>query len=1000
MAFLGPQEQSLIPRPLTFTVLPAEVKKEIFSHCSQADLICLSLVSKHFHELAAAQLYRNFHIIFPDEDDSTSDYPIDGLAAGLDTFVTSEYNYAQHLRGLSLDTISAGRKAETAYRAYLANLSCGKFMNTLLLLTLRKAENLETFRWNIRVELSRPVFKELHNIKTLAHLHMRLQEGPSIYEIPPPLPLHAPPTIAYTSPNPHPGSSMAPLPLMQQFSPLPPLNQPTQGFYMPPNPPPAVALAPKPPKPRVTTYKKSPGFEEPPTFSGFNGLKTLSILDIDSLDVITELKSCLRNSSATLSKLKLSFSERLASQARSPSEEIDPEDSDVDDDFQAAPQPMPSLSNEANNSRVARAQEEKKVQEAVLARIFDVEPYQVSPVPQEKRQDPKQVLNTNAKAQFQASVEFFESVKAISNKLVLAMGLSSDFGFYKSVVTAVSREAEAFRQKAMENAEAEASKEIQEQSDSASSAASSSRVPQLSEAEPSRLKNKDVMAPEDIDVEAPPEEELSLEAPDSVDNDTPNENTPEKAILAEAPNPVANSSSSIDGSTSHEYNTTMANLAAQKVNFDILAEKAEAYGWQANELQKDIQHIAARSAPVTENAIDEVERKLADVMHKVSELNREFNTVDAEIQSEAKRISDTASKLEPRGEAADTVEAQKELMSEYQRSTRGIQLKSLSIYLIPAKASVLSKAIDLRMLTKLTLLNVGIQAPIWSHLSALNREAPLPLRWIHTDNVTSVFLSFVHELDEVHDLFMLERNENYKPERFAPKTTMTIEHMRKMVLKKHLPFLRRLMIKNFNDDTWDLNERTIYLMDKGAKRLTELSCSISIRALRIGGFVALQALHIFQLRNEDTCVWVLRETKRFLIDNLSHYPKLKLEWVSIDDDDRVEKIVRILKKKKRGSNKKSKKGKGTESAVFSGSAGTDFAPSSWSSSVAANEGAWEAMSMGSGSGSYISDSEEESEDDDGEAEMKVSRIETVSDYHFFDVPHVRIFKKEMVLGIL
>lgn len=126
--------------------LPREVQKDIFSHCPQTDLICLALVSKHFHELAAAQLYRNFHIVFPDDDDPAFDSPIDGLAGGLDTFVTSEYDYAKHLRDLSLDTLSAGNKAEAAYKPYLYNVSCGKFMNTLMLLALRKATSLESFR--------------------------------------------------------------------------------------------------------------------------------------------------------------------------------------------------------------------------------------------------------------------------------------------------------------------------------------------------------------------------------------------------------------------------------------------------------------------------------------------------------------------------------------------------------------------------------------------------------------------------------------------------------------------------------------------------------------------------------------------------------------------------------------------------------------------------------------------------------------------------------------
>lgn len=45
-----------------------------------------------------------------------------------------------------METQSGGIKGEMAYRAYLNELSCGKFMNTLLLLTLRQAKSLERFQ--------------------------------------------------------------------------------------------------------------------------------------------------------------------------------------------------------------------------------------------------------------------------------------------------------------------------------------------------------------------------------------------------------------------------------------------------------------------------------------------------------------------------------------------------------------------------------------------------------------------------------------------------------------------------------------------------------------------------------------------------------------------------------------------------------------------------------------------------------------------------------------
>lgn len=132
--------------PMAFMDLPGEVQAEILRHCPTRDLVCLSLVSKHLHKLAATELYRHFRIVFPDEDNLQFDGPVDALAGGFDTFVTSDYNYAQHLRALCLDTLYMGDKAEGAYRPYLASLSSGKFMNTLLRLILRRAKALESFK--------------------------------------------------------------------------------------------------------------------------------------------------------------------------------------------------------------------------------------------------------------------------------------------------------------------------------------------------------------------------------------------------------------------------------------------------------------------------------------------------------------------------------------------------------------------------------------------------------------------------------------------------------------------------------------------------------------------------------------------------------------------------------------------------------------------------------------------------------------------------------------
>ena len=61
---------------------------------------------------------------------------------------------------------------------------------------------------------------------------------------------------------------------------------------------------------------------------------------------------------------------------------------------------------------------------------------------------------------------------------------------------------------------------------------------------------------------------------------------------------------------------------------------------------------------------------------------------------------------------------------------------------------------------------------------------------------------------------------------------------------------------------------------------------------RVNGLTELLALQVIRLRNEDTCVWVMRETKKFLVDNLVHHPEIKLEWISIDEDCTAERITR------------------------------------------------------------------------------------------------------------
>ncbi|KAK3944882.1 putative f-box domain-protein [Diplogelasinospora grovesii] len=1004
----------------TFMSLPEEVQKDIFSHCSQPELICLSLVSRHFRELAAAQLYRNFHIVFPDEDDPAFDSPIDGLAGGLETFVASKYDYAKHLRDLSLDTLSAGEKAETAYKPYLYSVSCGKFMNTLLLLALQKAKSLESFRWNIRVELSRRVYGALHEIDTLTNVHIRMQAGPSLWEAPPPIPLISsqPSTSAAPSAPPH---VLAP-------PPAPPLvlsNGPSALFYMPtsnaPPPPPAPKPIVRSRAPRKTTVTK-----EPPTLSGFKKLKSLAVLDIDTLDVVTEIKSCVRNSSGTLTKLKLSFSDALGLQARKPPPDLDPEDSDADDEFQVVPAPPPGSGypdDVSGPAKAFRAQEERKSQESVLGRIFDVEPYVVKK-PQkklrEKEKDAKEDQSENP------GQDFINAIKGISRKLMKDLNGTSDLSVsQQEILDTIESAARKYVASEDANKTRDGNKEVKSKSDAAPSEPTggaeatatkpyglsfdpSSLWGQSVFGQPSPSKTKDTqkdVSPDDIDIEGP-EEQLEIEPqdPPSKDRDTPTNNEPPTSPAA-PPEPSSSKSQpplTNGAPVSPSVGKAVANLAAQKMNFEMLAQKLKSFESKAADLSGQILKLRAKDGVA---CIAEAEKQLATFSRNIQDIQKEMNIVTAEIEDAERQIRTLSSSSSSSSSIdADDAESQNQRIAEYMRTTRGLALQSLSIYLLPVKASVLSRAIDLRVLRRITLLNVGPQAPIWAHMLKENKESPLPLRKIFTDNVSSVFLTFVSQLEELHELFLLERDNKYKPESFAPKTTTTIDQIRRLVLRKHMPTIQRLMIKNVTDTAWDVDEKTILLICRRGKLLQELACNMGIKAIhtfmqQLAGLVSLRALHIIQLRNDDTCVWVMRETKRFLIDNMSHHPEMKLEWISIDDDDRVERIIRPadLAKNSNGetdvaassSSSKSKgKGKGkqkvvnTSNAIFNGVFPVLPPPDSWD--VAGNS----------------TDDSESEEDHAADLQHHHQKIQTLENIHFYDVWGVRIFKKEVVTGRL
>ncbi|RSL58115.1 hypothetical protein CEP54_007942 [Fusarium duplospermum] len=969
---------------LTFLDLPAETQQEILSHCSQSDLICCALVSRHFHDLASAQLYRSFNILFPDDDDVRFESPIDGLAGGLDTFTTSEYNYAKHLRELSMDTVSTGIKAEHAYKPYLYSASCGKFLNTLLYLTLKKAKSLETFRWNIRVELSRPVYRELHKIRTLTKFHIRMQAGETYYMTPPPLPLiidDPPPVTAHyydIPPPPPPPVFSAPL-----------AGGVNSGPVLSASPPSMLPLSKQFSKSKIG--KRGSEAQEPPTLSGFKRLKSLSVLDIDSLESVTELKACVRNSASTLTELHLSLSESMALQARRPPPDSDPDDSDVDDEFQVVPASQSTNFDATGPAKTFRSQEERKLQEAILGRIFDVEPsITKKPALHKSTRDvahsqPEDQEPDNNGNSVDPREEFVSSIKSVSSRLMSHVNGSRDFtsaqqDILDMIEKAARKYADSCEQPTQQpdgpsDSSSAAPKDGEEQPTEKD--ASSDSENKTSVTLPDRSKNKGPsgeMSPDDIEiehldtVEDMDEESDEQQAKDSDDKEPepqPQE-TSEPASSSKTPSktPPAISKSglrklfeALDDQRS-DYETFLLNLA--HLQNDIIS------------LNQRITTLLADSNGVDIEQVMEAEGRMKKLKQCVLDVEREIRATDAEVHKVQKELGE-----KPQGKGADLQKS----MDDYIRETRGIALETLGIHLIPVKASVLSRAIDLRCIKNLTLLNVGNQSPIWTMLSKENKVHPLALRSVFTDNVSTAFLTCMSQLDELHDLFMLERSPKFKPESFAPRTTVTIDQIRRLVLKKHMPTLRRLMIKDeSNSSVWDANQKAMILICNRGAQLEELALSMNIHAVHafmqyFAGLVNLRAINILRFRNNDTCIWVMREILNFIVDNLSHHPELKLEWIAMEDD-RLDRVIRPSDTPEEGVKRRDKGKEKLSMGLHHNDSALPVLPT------------------------WASDSESDDDDDDASNCGKRLRLKTVGVLQFFEVWGVRIFDKEIRTGRL
>lgn len=168
-----------------------------------------------------------------------------------------------------------------------------------------------------------------------------------------------------------------------------------------------------------------------------------------------------------------------------------------------------------------------------------------------------------------------------------------------------------------------------------------------------------------------------------------------------------------------------------------------------------------------------------------------------------------------------------EAMQAYIRATHGLQLEELSLEWVPLKASIVARALDLSVLTRLTLLEVGPQDAFWTLLVRLQSSTSITaFKSIHTDNVSLPFVKFLATFEGLEELFMLERNKKQAAEP-EPELTATISTIRKGALRKHLPTLQRLSLRNERNEQWDVDPKTLRCLAIKGTKLRELAFSLS-----------------------------------------------------------------------------------------------------------------------------------------------------------------------------
>lgn len=595
-----------------------------------------------------------------------------------------------------------------------------------------------------------------------------------------------------------------------------------------------------------------------PTLSGFKHLKTLSVMDMDTLDYVGELRTCIRDCSSTLTSITLSFSEALATKSRKPPPEVhSDEDSDAEDEFGQLPptgQPPPGMGASDPNgpTKVLRAQAERKRQDDVLRRIFGLPTHKkngsISPTKEDdetsskkKDENPRLRVVQNFAHLLQVFMQQTKPGSDTTPEAVKALDMT------KAALRIYVESMEKGKEKASQSSNTSegtptssvtgADGVLDDDPVMSGGVEAKNELGLFDKKPENKVTDPDIAQPDDIDIEepegelaveydGPPTETLLSQGNTEAEEETgvpePTEEEEPVDVVAEGSNagtlnPLADDADLDARSKFHDQIHALVNthsaIHQQGLNLKLRME----------DLQEKMKVTGTSQAAF--NDLAEAEAQFKQVSFRVTELSKSMEALN-------ELVEDVGADAQSQALLAGVVGDAEAKMSEYVRTTRGLALTNLAIYLIPVKASVLNGSIDFHTLQSLTLLNVGPQVGIWNVLSKENKLSPLPLCKIYTDNVTMPFLQFVAELDKVTELLLLEKQKS-RVESTAAKTTVKMEHVRRAVLKKHAPTLKVLMLNHdaVHGSWWDMDVKTAMLLCHRATQLQELSVAFSVKTM-------------------------------------------------------------------------------------------------------------------------------------------------------------------------